>query len=253
MQKNKLIPALESGLILIASRSIEGVVDRDAGRRSGAGIPHIGCQVERREAQGSHAEGPRAPGPPPPQRYAWVPEAWRESGPPSVVRSRAPYAGALAPPGAPSPRERGEETGIRAHPAARKTRRREAERWLMNCENLKSNRETRALLFLIAPVELADFRRAALEIPVAAEQAEPRLVGARHDDVRRNPVLAVADDDVALVLAAHRRDRAVDDLLDLDDAGLAIASRRRSAPAARRGSCRPGFSAAPSSRRRGRS
>ena len=41
-----------------------------------------------------------------------------------------------------------------------------------------------------------------LEIPVAAEQPQARLVGARDDDVGRDPVFAVADDDVALVLAA---------------------------------------------------
>jgi len=46
--------------------------------------------MERREAQGSRAEA-RAPRDPTPSRYPWVPEAWRESGPPSVVRSRAPH------------------------------------------------------------------------------------------------------------------------------------------------------------------
>src|SRR5436305_13834152 len=75
---------------------------------------------------------------------------------------------------------------------------------------------------LIVPVELADFRRLSFEIPVAAEQPEARLVGARHDDVRRDPVFAVADDDVALVLAAERRNGAIDDFLDLDDARLAL-------------------------------
>ena len=44
---------------------------------------------------------------------------------------------------------------------------------------LESGEEASPAL-LIAPVELADFRRLALEIPVAAEQAEARLVGARH-------------------------------------------------------------------------
>src|SRR5581483_1308767 len=33
--------------------------------------------MERREAQGSLVEGPRASGPPPP-RSTWVPESWRE-------------------------------------------------------------------------------------------------------------------------------------------------------------------------------
>src|SRR5689334_13293249 len=82
--------------------------------------------------------------------------------------------------------------------------------------------EAGQLPLLIAPIELTDFGRTALEIPVAAEQAKPRLVGARHQDIRRDPVLAVADDDRAFVLAAHRRDRAVDDLLDLDDPGVAL-------------------------------
>src|SRR5438105_3243252 len=82
--------------------------------------------------------------------------------------------------------------------------------------------EAVALSLPVAPIEPADFRRAALEIPVAAEQPETRPVGARNDDVGGDPVFAVADDDVALVLAAHRRDGAVDDLLDLDDAGVAL-------------------------------
>src|SRR6202035_1890128 len=67
----------------------------------------------------------------------------------------------------------------------------------------------------VAPVEPADLGRAASEIPVAAEGAHARLVGARHRDVRRDPVFGVTDDDgLALVLAGDRRDGAVDDLLD---------------------------------------
>src|SRR5688572_8255541 len=96
------------------------------------------------------------------------------------------------------------------------------------CLKFESGRRTRPatcgelFLLLIAPVELADFRRTPLEVPIAAEQPEPRLVGAGDDDVRRNPVFAVADHDVALVAAPHRRDGAVDDLLDLDDARLTL-------------------------------
>src|SRR5215212_9050042 len=83
-------------------------------------------------------------------------------------------------------------------------------------------KQERSPLLLIAPVELAYLGRTAFEIPVAAKQPKARFVGPRDDDVRRDPVFAVADDDVAVVLAAHRPDRAVDDLLDLDDARLAL-------------------------------
>src|SRR5262249_7597372 len=75
----------------------------------------------------------------------------------------------------------------------------------------------------IAPVQLADLRRAPPEMPVAAEGAHARLVGAAHRDVGRHPVLAVADHHrLTLVLPGDRRDRAVDDLLDGEDAGRAL-------------------------------
>ena len=73
------------------------------------------------------------------------------------------------------------------------------------------------------PVDRADFARSACQIPVAAIAAEARLFGARHDDVRRNPVFAVADHDVlAGLFAAHRRDDAFRVVLDLDLPGLAF-------------------------------
>ena len=67
--------------------------------------------MERREAQGSHAEGPRAPGPPPPSMHR-VPDSWRET--PASQAGEGSLASSLAPPGAPSPRKREKENGIRA-------------------------------------------------------------------------------------------------------------------------------------------
>ena len=76
--------------------------------------------MERREAQGSRAEGPRALGPPPPQVYL---------GPGILARSvQGSLASSLAPPGAPSPRgekEKGKD-GCRTS-----LNNRRAERWLM--------------------------------------------------------------------------------------------------------------------------
>src|SRR5882757_713741 len=79
----------------------------------------------------------------------------------------------------------------------------------------------RSKLF-IAPIEPDDFGRTAGQIPVAAEATETRLVGARHDDVGPDPIFAVADHDIALALAAYRRDGAVDIFLDPHDAGFAL-------------------------------
>src|SRR5262249_28065347 len=76
---------------------------------------------------------------------------------------------------------------------------------------------------LIAPVELDDLGRTSGQIPVAAEATKARLVGARYDDVRADPVFAVADDDVlAFLLAAHRRDGAAAIFFQADDARLAL-------------------------------
>src|SRR5712692_763800 len=76
---------------------------------------------------------------------------------------------------------------------------------------------------LAAPIEAAQPGRAAGNMPVAAQRPHPRGFGARHHDVRRNPVAAVADDDGRiLLLAADRGDHAVDDFRDLEDARLAL-------------------------------
>src|SRR5580698_2620952 len=75
----------------------------------------------------------------------------------------------------------------------------------------------------VAPVQLANLGGPPGEIPVAPERPHPRLVGARHRDVRGDPVFGVADGDRhVLVLAADRRHRPVDDLGDLEDAGFAF-------------------------------
>src|SRR6185295_4357062 len=74
-----------------------------------------------------------------------------------------------------------------------------------------------------APVEPHDLGRAAFEIPVAAEGAHARGLGARHRDVLADPVPAVADDDVlAFHLAGDRFDHALDDFWDLEDARIAL-------------------------------
>src|SRR5262245_13409876 len=76
----------------------------------------------------------------------------------------------------------------------------------------------------VAPLHPAHLGRAAGEVPVAAECAHARGLGARDRDLGRYPVLAVADRDVlARTLAAHRADAAVDDLRDPEDARLAVA------------------------------
>src|SRR5215212_8310336 len=67
-----------------------------------------------------------------------------------------------------------------------------------------------------APVEPHQFGRAPGEIPVSAESAYARRLGARDGHVRPNPVAAVAHDNVLPgLLALDRLDHAFDDLGDL--------------------------------------
>src|SRR5262245_61380298 len=69
-----------------------------------------------------------------------------------------------------------------------------------------------------APVEPHDLGRAAGEIPVAAESADARGLGARDRDVASDPVAGIADHDrLALVLSGDRLHHAFDDLGDLED------------------------------------
>ena len=94
--------------------------------------------MERREAQGSRAEGPRAPDPHPLKVHL---------GPGNLARKRAPVSGPLK--GAPRRRsgasrrsipswEGSRKTRIRAYPGARKTRSREAERWLQHDSGIRA-------------------------------------------------------------------------------------------------------------------
>src|SRR5665213_3535305 len=79
------------------------------------------------------------------------------------------------------------------------------------------------MALMVAPIEPDNLSRTAGEIPVSTVAAEARFVGARDDDVRPDPVFAVADHHVLpLVLAAHRRDGAVDIVLDMHDASVAL-------------------------------
>src|ERR1043166_3949102 len=74
-----------------------------------------------------------------------------------------------------------------------------------------------------APVEPDQFGRAAGEIPIATECARARGLGACDGDVLADPVAAVADDDVpVLVLTGDRLHHAFDDLRNLEDAGIAL-------------------------------
>ena len=68
--------------------------------------------MERREAQGS-SQGPARPGTPTPLK-TWVSESWR--GTPASPAGEGSLASSLAPPGAPSPRNRETEIGMRADP-----------------------------------------------------------------------------------------------------------------------------------------
>jgi hypothetical protein len=77
--EQKLIPARSGALMFAVPCSIEGVVDRGVRMTEQGAAPDNVAALERREAQGSRAEGPRASGPPPPQ-VTWVPESWRDTG-----------------------------------------------------------------------------------------------------------------------------------------------------------------------------
>src|SRR6476646_5429951 len=75
----------------------------------------------------------------------------------------------------------------------------------------------------IAPTEFDDLSRTSCQIPVSAEATESRLVGARHDDIGTNPILAIANCHVLPGLfTADRRDRAVDVVFDANDTGVAL-------------------------------
>ena len=126
-QQKELIPGPPNRPYLSCALFNRG---RRRSRRSKAeqgAAPDNVAAMERREAQGSSQE-PARPGTPTPSRLgsrklgAMTP-ADRKAGEGSLASS-------LAPPGAPSPRERGKEIGIRATPAARKPSHRAAERWL---------------------------------------------------------------------------------------------------------------------------
>src|SRR4051794_35626221 len=69
-----------------------------------------------------------------------------------------------------------------------------------------------------APVEPHQFGRAAGEIPVAAESAYARCLGARDGHIGPDPIAAVAHDNVLPgLLALDRLDHAFDDLGDLEN------------------------------------
>ena len=48
----------------------------------------------------------------------------------------------------------------------------------------------------VAPIEFDDLSRTSSQIPVSTEATEPGLVGARHNDIGTDPILAIANDDV---------------------------------------------------------
>src|SRR5262245_33956000 len=76
---------------------------------------------------------------------------------------------------------------------------------------------------LAAPIDAANLTGTAGEIPVAPECAHARRLGARHGDVRCDPVFAVADHDLLpRTLAANRRHPAINDLRNLKDVGVAL-------------------------------
>jgi hypothetical protein len=102
-QKN-LSPPLSTGLIIIPPCSIEGAVDRGVRRRSRVRCPTTTSRwsAGRRRAP---RKSPRAPGPPPPSRLGS-----RNLGAmtPASPAGEGSCASSLAPPGAPSPRQRGD-------------------------------------------------------------------------------------------------------------------------------------------------
>src|SRR5665213_1627178 len=76
---------------------------------------------------------------------------------------------------------------------------------------------------VVAPIEPDNLGRTAGEIQVSAVPAKARFFGPRDVYRRSDPVFAVADHDVlSLLLAAHRRDGAVDIVLDVHDTGLPL-------------------------------
>src|SRR6185436_17103027 len=108
-EQSKLIPARNTSLTMPAPRSIEGAVDRGVRRRSKAGAPTMRTRWSAGGA-GLLARA-RRPGTPTPLK-TWVPESWRDT--PASQAGEGSLASSLAPPGAPSPRERGDGNGIRA-------------------------------------------------------------------------------------------------------------------------------------------
>src|SRR6185437_6073736 len=106
--------------------------------------------------------------------------------------------------------------------AGREDQRKQSQRRAAGGENVNGKSANALHALLVAPIELDDLGRPAGQIPVAAEAAEARLVGARDDDVRADPVFAVTDHNIALLFAAYRRDGAIDIFFDVHDARLAL-------------------------------
>src|SRR5262249_61119110 len=75
----------------------------------------------------------------------------------------------------------------------------------------------------IAPIELDDFRRPPRQIPVAAEAAKSRFLGASNNNIRADPIFTVSDRYIlSSFLAADGRDRAIRVFFDPHNTGLPL-------------------------------